>query len=81
MNRCCHDNTKYLLALQTIGIIAGCKNKNEKPETTQAGEKVRMEKPGKLGMSQDSLYGKVNEEAINSLESEKSELVEEAVSS
>ncbi len=40
-----------------------------------------MEKPGELGMSQDSLSGKLNEEAINSPESEKSELVEEGVSS
>lgn len=78
MNRCCHDNTKYLLALPAIGIIAGCKNKNEKPEITQAGEKVRMEKPWELGMLQDSLSGKLNKEAINSFESEKSELVEKA---
>lgn len=71
----------FLAGLLAIGIIAGCNSKNEKNVTSQASEEVRMEKPDELGMSQDSLAGKVNKEAINSIESEKSELVEEAVSS
>ncbi len=71
----------FLAALLVIVIIAGCNSKNEENETSQASRDVRMEKPDELGMSQDSLSGKVNEKAINSIESKKSELVEEAVSS
>lgn len=71
----------YVMAFLAIGIIAGCNNKNEKTETTSASEQVRMEKPSELGMSQDSLSGNVNKEMLNSIESEKSKLIEEAVSS
>ena len=61
-----------LTALLAIGITVGCNDKNYNTETSQASEEVHMEKPDELGMSQDSLSGKVKEEAINSMESEKS---------
>jgi hypothetical protein len=70
---------KFLaVALLTISIITGCNNKSE---TLQSNEKVRMQKPVKLGMSQDSLSFGLNQAIINSIKLKKSELAGEAVSS
>ena len=72
---------KILYTFLAIVLLTSCgdksQNKSEEESVSQT-EEIRMEKPGELGMNADSLAGKVQEQAIDAVESLNDQIVAEA---